>query len=187
MGNANSVDNELKELAKETKDKLTKEDITKYKTFWYKLYPSGLMTRDGLGKFVAHAFPNWDGKSNVDHLFRALDRDNSGTVTFKEFILFQSVASPTNGKVDPLSLIDVVFNMYDIDNNNEITVEELRESLTNIFKTYGHDVEKVEIKSMIETRVNKFLDVADKNGDQKLTKKEIIDAVSKDKSLLALI
>ncbi|KAL9647955.1 hypothetical protein ABK040_008223 [Willaertia magna] len=177
------------ELLKDINNRLTKEDIEKYRTFWYQLYPSGEMTKEGFSSFVKKAFPNWDqSKGSYDHLFRAMDQDKSGIVTFKEFLMFQSLTAPTNTtQSNPLDTIDLVFSMYDEDGDGFITINELRDSLTNIYKTQGIDVSLDKVKEQIEQRVNNLVKAIDSDSDGKLTKQEITDACTKNPNLLKFL
>jgi len=67
-----------------------------------------------------------------------------------------------------------------------VTAEEMRDSLRNMFKAKGMNVESAEIENTINVRIENLLKIADANGDGKLTREEIVRACQKDPSLLVL-
>lgn len=162
------------------------DDIKSYYKFWYELYPSGEMTKDGFKKFANIAMPEAPPDSDVDYLFRAMDQNKDGTITFKEFLVFQSVTAPSQKPIEPEDFIEMAFTMYDEDNDGYITENEMLESLTNMFKARNIEVKSVEVKKTITTRITTLLKIADQNGDKRLTKDEILGACKKDPSLLVM-
>ncbi|KAF0983193.1 hypothetical protein FDP41_010258 [Naegleria fowleri] len=177
---------QMQELRKTTRNRLTKKEIEKYHKFWYELYPNGEMTKDGFSKFAKLALPNWNGESDVEYLFRAMDQNKDGTVTFKEFLFFQSITSPSSEPMNPMELIDLAFDMYDEDGDGFVTVDEMRECLHNMFKAKGMQVSTSVVQSQIDNRINNLLNIADKNRDGKLTKEEIFLACEKDPQIVAM-
>lgn len=195
---------QLKDLQGVTKQKRKKnslkivssEDIKQYHKFWFELYPSGEMTKEGFKKFSSIAMPEAPQDSDIDYLFRAMDQNKDGTITFKEFLFFQSITAPSSKNMDPEDLINsiffifnvlVAFEMYDEDGDGYVTETEMIESLTNMFKAKNINVTSPEIKKTIVSRVNNIIKLADENGDRKLTREEILKACKKDPSLLVMI
>ena len=88
---------------------------------------------------------------------------------FKEFLCFQAITAPSTEPLNPIELIDLAFSMYDEDGDGFVTVEEMRDSLNNMFKAKGLDISSTEVKKQIEIRIESLLKIADKNGDGKLT------------------
>lgn len=64
------------------------------------------MTKDGFKKFAAIAMPEAPQDTDIDYLFRAMDSNKDGTITFKEFLLFQSITAPSSKNMDPEDLIN---------------------------------------------------------------------------------
>jgi len=187
MGNQNSLGTkQISELKKETGDRLTKADIKRYHKFWHDLYPSGEMSKDGFKKFADIAMPNKQEDADVDYLFRAMDKNGDGKITFKEFLMFQSITAPTTKPLEVKELIELAFTMYDEDNDGYVTAEEMRDSLTNMFKAKGLNTDSPEIKKVIDQRIKNLLELADENGDNMLTAEEIMKACEKDPSLLVM-
>jgi len=175
---------EMEELKKETKNKLNKKDILQYHKFWHELFPDGNMDKKGFIKFAKVAMPEAPQDADIDYLFRAMDQNKDGTITFKEFLIFQSITAPTVTPLNPDELIDMAFDMYDEDNDGYVTADEMKESLTNMFKARNLDVTSKEVKNTIEQRIQNLLILADENGDGKLTREEIQKAYKEDPSIL---
>eukprot|EP00997_Jenningsia_sp_PLL12_P005643 NODE_2172_length_972_cov_84.975081_g1785_i0.p1 GENE.NODE_2172_length_972_cov_84.975081_g1785_i0~~NODE_2172_length_972_cov_84.975081_g1785_i0.p1 ORF type:complete len:220 (+),score=12.04 NODE_2172_length_972_cov_84.975081_g1785_i0:47-661(+) len=185
MGNIHTRISEydMKQYRNSSEKRLKDKDIKKYHKFWYKLFPNGNADKKGFKKFANIALPNAPKDANVDHLFRAMDEDQNGEISFNEFLIFQSVTAPTRGKADNYRLIDLVFNMYDEDQDGYVTKKEMFHGLKNIFKANGYDVSKKAVLEVVEKRVE-FLVSFDENGDCKLTKDEIKRAYDKDRAFL---
>jgi calmodulin len=115
-----------------------------------------------------------------------MDADKDGTITFKEFLMFQSITAPTTQPLQPEELIELAFDMYDEDGDGFVTADEMRDSLTNMFKAKGLDVKSGEITETINKRIENLLKIADSNGDGQLTKDEIVSACRQDPSLLVM-
>eukprot|EP01080_Neovahlkampfia_damariscottae_P007001 gene7001-11166_t len=177
---------QMKDLQGTTKNKLTNEDIKNYHKFWFELFPDGEMTKDGFKKFASLAMPEAPQDADIDYLFRAMDQNKDGTITFKEFLIFQSITAPSRKSFDPEELINMAFNMYDEDGDGYVTEDEMRDSLTNMFKAKNLDIQDPSIKKTINQRIENLLSVADENGDGQLTKEEILKACKKDPSLLVM-
>lgn len=104
------------------------------------------MTAEGFKKFSEIALPNAPPDADVEYLFRAMDANKDGTITFKgkhikvatnngtEFLLFQSITAPTTQALQPEELIELAFDMYDEDGDGYVTSQEMHDSLTNMFK-----------------------------------------------------
>lgn len=76
--------------------------------------------------------------------------------------------------------------MYDEDGDGYVTADEMRSSLTNMFKAKGLDVKSTEIIETINKRIENLLKIADANGDGQLTREEILRACKQDPSLLVM-
>lgn len=70
------------------------------------------MTKDGFKKFAKIAMPDAPEDADIDYLFRAMDQNKDGTITFKEFLIFQSITAPTTTPLRPEELIDRKEKMF---------------------------------------------------------------------------
>lgn len=65
-------------------------------------------------------------------------------------------------------------------------MSELRETLANIVKANGKDINSPKIQEQIDNRIKKLLQACDLNGDGNLTLEEVKKACMKDRSITEL-
>jgi len=164
--------------------KLGKDDIKRYHKLFYDMFPKGEMDMAGFRKYIYAIQPETPKDAKLDHLFRAMDRDRSGTISFNEYILFQAITVPTQGQQKAEELIDMAFAMYDADGDGEITVEEMQDCLEKCFHAKGLDPKSTQVQGIIRNRINNLLKLADADGDGKLTRAEIQKAAKSDPSIV---
>jgi Ca2+-binding EF-hand superfamily protein len=162
-----------------------KEDIKEYYRYWHEMFPNGKADRKQFQLYAESILPD-ARHTDTDYLFRAMDSNRDGEISFNEFLIFQAITSPTTSSVDPLEIIDVCFAMYDKDGDGYLTLSELKETLTNIVKANGKDVTSPRIQEQIDNRIKKLLQACDMNGDGSLTLEEVKNACMKDKSITEL-
>lgn len=63
------------------------------------------MTKEGFKAFSQIALPNAPADADVEYLFRAMDSNKDGAITFKEFLLFQSITAPTTQALQPEGIL----------------------------------------------------------------------------------
>ena len=68
-------------------------------------------------------FPAGNPDQFCEHVFRSFDKDNSGKIDFKEFLLAINITSGGN----PSQKLNWAFAMYDIDGNGTIEKNEMVE------------------------------------------------------------
>jgi Ca2+-binding EF-hand superfamily protein len=119
-------------------------------------------------------------------LFRAYDKDGSESISFREFIIFLSITSPTQKDRDLEKLIEVTFTLYDANGDGFLDAEELTNGMLDSFKLLGHNVEAKRFQNVVQSRVKKIVSVADANNDGVVSLAEIKDACSRDPELLKL-
>jgi Ca2+-binding EF-hand superfamily protein len=167
---------------------VTPEDIKEKKKYWEQIYPSGVATRKNFGLFAKKVSVAYD-EDSIDFMFRAMDADRDGRITFDEFLWYMAITSPSNqdNQAQMDELIDMCFLMYDEDGNGILTRDELTRTLQNVFKTQGHDINDPEVKRNIEHRINKLFKICDANRDGVLTKDEIKNACRRDPTIVDLL
>jgi len=121
-------DEDLKDL--KTQTQFTEEELK----LWYKNflddYPTGFVSKEEFKSEYTKFFPYGDASTFVDHIFRTFDKDNSGTMEFKEFI----VALSLTAKGTPQQKLRWAFAIYDIDNSGSIDIHEMAEIFKAIDK-----------------------------------------------------
>ena len=64
---------------------MTRSEIEQWRQFWTSLYPSGVATRDHFDSFAKIASLTYS-TTGVDLMFRLLDTNRDGKITFLEFL-----------------------------------------------------------------------------------------------------
>ena len=116
---------DFKELSKGTN--FTSKELSAFFDKFKKDFPDGQITRDQF--IVLHKKMigvDGDATEFCDLTFKKYDKDNSGTIDFKEFITTLNVAS--RGTADEKLLW--AFHMYDKDGDGYLTESEIKEVLT---------------------------------------------------------
>jgi Ca2+-binding EF-hand superfamily protein len=174
---------QMEDYKETTKGKFTEKEIRHmYKLFMraasddemmgvkeFKLYIEGL----GIFKRV-------DPQENYEQLFRGYDRDQSGTITFKEFLLYHlGIVHSTE------ELFDIVFAMYDADSNGFITRDEMVQVVTNATRWMGDcDVESSHVQKVIGDEVKRIFAFVDVDRDGLISRDELRNASKKHPEVL---
>ena len=129
--------------------------LHRYKIF-LKDCPNNELSKDGFVQIYQKAFPFGDPCEFADYIFRAFDEDDSGKISFREFICALSVTSRgsleeklkcTRPRSASLTCstdsrpLPGAFQLYDIDRNGTIVYDELLEIVQAIYKMTGLMVE----------------------------------------------
>lgn len=156
------------------------------------------MTMDNFMLFAEIAMPSLtspETKSNpafersgiTEQLFRALDFDGDGRVTFGEFLLFQSITAPLDSfNVNIADLVGCAFDLYDREKRGKIDRTDLERAFEGVFAVKGVDASSDKGRAIISSKIDKLMKMADSDGDGFLTKAEIVDVSARDSSLFVL-
>jgi len=85
--------------------------------------PDGLLSKSKFLEVYSTFFPAGNPDQFCEHVFRSFDKDNSGKIDFKEFLLAINITSGGN----PSQKLNWAFAMYDIDGNGTIEKNEMVE------------------------------------------------------------
>lgn len=201
-------------------DKVASGEIKCYYKFWLDMFPDSQMTRESFPKFAAIAFNDSELVVNssaqqqkqpfapsspssqqqqqqhqYDFLFRAMDRDHDGKVSFIDFLVFQSITTAQHLNYE--KLVDMVFDVYarptsttittttttDVHSSVDyITRDDMIEAMNELFVACEIPLDR----SAIEKRVDWLLFEADPRGDGKIQRDDIVRACQRYPSLLVL-
>ncbi|VDK36125.1 unnamed protein product [Taenia asiatica] len=126
MGNALGS---RKKLPKEDLDFLmsnthfTKKQIKQWYNGFIRDCPSGQLSKKKFIEVYSGFFPDGNAEEFCTHVFRTFDKDNSGKIDFKEFLLAINITS--GGR--PKEKLEWAYQMYDIDGNGTIERSEMVE------------------------------------------------------------
>ncbi|VDL98007.1 unnamed protein product [Schistocephalus solidus] len=85
--------------------------------------PSGQLSKKKFIEVYSGFFPDGNAEEFCTHVFRTFDKDNSGKIDFKEFLLAINITS--GGR--PKEKLEWAYQMYDIDGNGTIERNEMVE------------------------------------------------------------
>ena len=149
---------------------------------WYSVGKDGKLDAEQFCDFFQLFAPDQkDPELYSENIFRGIDRDQNGVLTFEEFILFLSIMDE---KADPEEIIEIVFALYDDDGNGHINKEEIINTLTEIYNMNGDDVKENELKKKIDLQASEILEKCDESKDGYISKDEMLKVLKVDRNLL---
>ncbi|AGO13495.1 AaceriACL163Wp [[Ashbya] aceris (nom. inval.)] len=177
--------------------KLSKDDLQSLKqsTYfdrreilqWHKGFlrdcPNGQLTQEEFVKIYKQFFPFGAPEEFAAHVFSVFDKDNNGTIDFKEFITALSTTS--RGTLE--EKLVWAFQLYDLNHDGYITYSEMLTIVTSVYKMIGSMVKLSEDEATPELRVKKIFKLMDKNEDGYITLDEFREGSKVDPSILSAL
>ena len=167
----------LSAIAAETD--ISKKDVRDWYKAFIKSHPQGKIKESDFVRKYVEFFPHPEAKSTAEEIFNRFDENDDGRMDFREFMCAIAVSSPCNTVDEKLELAFVV---YDMDENDYITKDELEAVFLNIWKFGCHDrrITKLEVLE----RSQKAFNILDTNKDGKITRDEFITELKNDPLLM---
>ncbi|CUS21824.1 LAQU0S04e01640g1_1 [Lachancea quebecensis] len=177
--------------------KLSKDDLTSLRqsTYfdrreiqqWHKGFlrdcPSGALTKEEFTKIYKQFFPFGAPEEFASHVFNVFDKDENGTINFKEFITALSTTS--RGTLE--EKLVWAFQLYDLNRNGSITYDEMLTIVSSIYKMIGSMVKLEDNEATPELRVKKIFQLMDKNEDGEISLEEFREASKVDPSIVSAL
>jgi len=155
----------LEEMANDTK--FSKEDVK----FMYRAFkqecPNGIVDEEQFIEVYGSIFPLGDSDKYAHLVFTNIDRENTGTITFGDFMDFLSVL--TNGST--YDKLQWSFQFYDLNKDGKIEKEEMIKVTESIFDLMG----KGGVDFSSRQHIDHVFDTMDTNGDGLVTLEQFVD------------
>jgi neurocalcin delta len=141
---------------------------------WYQKFhadfPHGYITPKEFKVVYRKMFPKGDADKFCDHIFRIYDTDGSKTISFQEFVTTLHVSA----KGTPEEKLRASFRMYDVDRNGSVTIKEMTDILTAIYRS------RQDPKAKDRGKKDAMMIMAqlDTNNDKKLSEAEFVSAAT---------
>lgn len=136
-------------------------------------YPAGKITKPEFIDMYCKLLPDGDSYAFASHVFRAYDRDASGTVDFKEFIHTLSIT--TRGT--PEEKLKWAFRLYDLNRDGVLAQKEIVNILMSIYQMRG--IEDDGLVEKAEDTAFRIFAAMDKDQDYYLSQDEFIEGIDK--------
>ena len=147
LANQISINEEIKQL----KDEFDKIDVNK----------DGEISKEELVRCLEVLYPHEEAKQRAEDIFKEIDFNNDGTINFSEFL----TVNISKEKLLSEDTLSKAFQMFDIDGNGYITIDELKETMP------------LEITSKEGWKV--LVSEVDKDGDYQISFKEFKEMMEK--------
>jgi len=129
------TDEEIKILLSSTK--LNKAQIYALHQNFLKECPSGKLTKKDFVKLFKEVHPSENKKEKADkfceYVFKVIDNDNLGYISFKDFVLCFSLTSYGDFK----EKCEFAFKLYDLDKDGKISKKEMTQVLEALYDLSG--------------------------------------------------
>merc|ERR1712123_133623 len=154
----------VEEISKETK--FTESEVKfLYRSFKQEC-PNGIIDEDRFKEIYENIFPLGDASKYAHLVFHSIDTEDTGGITFGDFMEFLSVIS--KGSAEEKILWS--FHFFDADRDGCISREEMMKASDSILCLMGHDQPS---KKDLD-HVDRVFTSMDRDGDGVVTKEEFI-------------
>lgn len=138
--------------------------------------PSGMVTEETFKQIYAQFFPQGDSNAYAHFVFRAFDQDNSGTLSFEEFVTGLSVLL----RGSPDDKLRWTFSLYDANGDGLVSKADMMEVVSAIYALMGRFAEPCIGEDTAKQHVDRVFERMDREGKGVLTLDEFIEKCQKD-------
>lgn len=158
--------NDLEQMAEETK--FTKKEVRALYRSFKQECPNGIVDEETFKEVYERIFPLGDASRYAHLVFAAIDRENTGGITFGDFMEFLSVIS--KGTTHDKMLW--AFTFYDLDRDGVISKDEMIKVTDAIHELMGEGNRPNNYEA--KKHVEKVFDNMDTNQDGRVTMEEFL-------------
>ncbi|TRY77271.1 hypothetical protein TCAL_06949, partial [Tigriopus californicus] len=142
--------------------------------------PSGLITEEAFHSIYSRFFPQGAALSSYSHyVFSTLDRNDSGVITFQDFVVGLSIL--IRGTLE--EKLRWTFSLYDQDRDGVISREEMEDVVGSVFDLMGRTGDPISEEAIITERVDQIFQKMDLNGDGVVSIEEFLESCQNDETI----
>uniref|UniRef100_A0A0N4ZCQ1 EF-hand domain-containing protein n=1 Tax=Parastrongyloides trichosuri TaxID=131310 RepID=A0A0N4ZCQ1_PARTI len=168
----------LNKLVKESK--FTKREVKAIYRAFKEASPNALVKRDIIREAFVELFPRGDTEHYADMVFNTFDLDNTGMITFEEFI--KSMSTLCRGTLK--EKVDWIYKMYDPRNTGQISWERLFFVITAMDDLIGYDAKPPVTREQRINHTNEIFSRFDPENTGSITKEQFTNLCLNDTSIL---
>eukprot|EP00761_Pharyngomonas_kirbyi_P005544 gb/GECH01005549.1/.p1 GENE.gb/GECH01005549.1/~~gb/GECH01005549.1/.p1 ORF type:complete len:177 (+),score=34.01 gb/GECH01005549.1/:1-531(+) len=176
MGTASSVESDG-QLEFEDRAEINRR---KYEEKWRR---EGYLDMDGFIQYARYAYPRATPDASFLPLFRGMDLDKDGYLSYDEFRTYTAIMQGT----DYDRIVERAFTMYDADADGVVTKEELARCMADFHRWKGIDPAAPNVHDRIDARASQLLVAAGVGEDGRLTLGDVQRAVAEEPRLLKIL
>lgn len=162
---------QMEDYKETVKGKFDEKEIRHMHKLFMRAAPTGEMGPQEFKIYIESLgiFKRTDPQETYEQVFRGYDRDQNGSITFKEYLLYHlGIVYSTE------ELFDILFAMYDVDRDGYLAKDEMIHVVTNATRWMGDcDVESREVQQTIAEEVRKIIAFVDMDKDGKIGREEL--------------
>jgi len=135
-------------------------------------FPSGRINKDEFIHMYREMLPDGESTDFAVHVFNAYDKDQNGTIDFKEFML--TLSTTTRGT--PEERLRWAFSLYDVNKDGILARKEIVTIISSIYKMQGMEAPLIPEKAE-DTALKIFVQL-DKDRDDCIDQHEFVRGIT---------
>lgn len=163
-------------LCKSTK--FTKDEIKRIYQGFKQSCPSGIVNESTFKELYCQFFPLADTTQYAHYVFKALDKERTGTINFKDFVMGLSVLS----RGSTTEKLRWAYSLYDINKDGAVTKEEVFEIISSVYSLLGHY--SAPMADDAREHASRVFQRLDTNNDGIITYEEFLDTCLADEEII---
>ena len=139
-------------------------------------FPDGSIDRKEFVQLYRKYYQRGNPDAYAKFAFEAFDDNNSGKITFNEFLLATSFLYDNNGSNDQQRHLELLFDVFDVNDDQKVDRKELQKLLDAVYSIHGD-------KAAAKQKAAQLFGTYDRDGSSCLNKQEFITALLGDNFL----
>lgn len=148
------------------KTHFTRDQIKVFHSSFLKDFPRGKLNKTQFFQIYKKCEKENNPNAFCEHIFRAFDSDNDGSIGFSEFLIGVSMPSAPLNKKSLRNKLRWLFNIYDINGDGLVDKAEVQTVIDSFYTLLGDEEEFMTLKVQAVVHANEIFDKL--NFDKKM-------------------